>query len=120
MTASTDNLDSEDSTSESTHSECTQREASLLRVLTYICEIRHRRRTALAVVFVIIFTTIHYIYSIAYTSLFFLLNLISFPLHEFISDLVTFSLITFAVSLILPLIISTVVFVWLIRIFRFR
>ena len=101
-------------------SERTEFEAGLRRILAYTGEKRHRRRIALAVVFVIIFTTIHYLYSIAYTSLIFLLNMTSFPWNEFIPDLVTFSLITFAASLILPLTVSTIVFVMLIRIVRFH
>ena len=66
MSGSADSIDSMDTTLQMALSECAECEARLRHVLAYICEKRHRRWTASAAVFLLIY----YVSSIPFDSLY--------------------------------------------------
>ena len=93
-------------------------EIGFQRLLAYLSETRPRKWIAYVSAFLILYTTIHYLYSLVFAFFLLILNLTSYPVHNLFSNLIIFSLVTTAISIILPLILTMLVFLWLNRIVR--
>ena len=106
--------------SKPTQSECAECEAGLRRVLTYICEKRYRRLFAGIVVFLLLFQAIGGLTSLPLS---FVVPLLPILFGESLFETIygspaTLGLWSFVVNLLVPLIITVIIFSRLRRIYR--
>ena len=114
-------IENQDSNVEAPQSGCAECEAGLRRILAYICEKRYRRWIAAAILFLGLFTAIQVPFSVGSWFFFVASALASyFNLYGIFPDPALFGLSLSALTLLLPLIITTIIFIWLVRIYNTR
>lgn len=102
-------------------SDCAECEAGLRRVLAYICEKRYRRWIAAAVLFLAMFTAIQVPFSVGSWLFIVASTLASYlNLYGIFPEPVLLGLSLSVLTWLLPLIVTTVIFAWLVRIYNTR
>ena len=111
----------QDSKVESPRSDCAECETGLHRILAYICEKRYRRWIAAAIVFLCMFTAIQVPFSFGSWFYFVVPALASyFNLYGIFPEPVLLGLSLSILAWLLPLMITTIIFIWLVRIYNTR
>ena len=106
---------------EAPRSDCAECEAGLRCVLAYICKKRYRRWIAAAIVFLCMFTAIQAPFSVG-SWLFFVASALAshFSSYDIFPEPVLLGLSFSVLAWLLPLIITTILFIWLVRIYKTR